>query len=83
MNTTACCFTGHRHLPQEQMPNILTRLHYTALALIEEGFTTFLCGGALGFDMWAAIYIMSQKKIADRDIRLVLALPYPGYNVQR
>ena len=42
--------------------------------LMENGFRYFACGGALGFDTFAATYICSLKQ-QGYDVKLVLMLP--------
>lgn len=44
------------------------------MRLIDNGFKYFACGGALGFDTFAAMYILSLKA-RGYDIKLVLMLP--------
>ena len=42
--------------------------------LINNGYKYFACGGALGFDTFAALYILSLKQ-RNVDVKLVLMLP--------
>ncbi len=72
--TKACCFTGHRELPQE-----LNSLRDEIRFEIEKhylinGVTTFISGGALGFDMLAAEEVVRAKSIYP-EIKLIFALP--------
>lgn len=48
------CFTGHRELPAEYLPEISKHLEDTLVTLIEQGYRYFGAGGALGFDTLAA-----------------------------
>ncbi len=68
------CFTGHRAIPAKERTEIVRRLYSEVARLILEGFDTFICGGAVGFDTEAAQCVLAMK---DRfpHIRLVLALP--------
>ena len=75
MNKTyTCCFTGHRHLPTDQMSKIKKQFDKAVDCLINQGFTYFISGGALGFDQLAAAWILDRKK-QDQHIQLCLALP--------
>ncbi|MDO4540667.1 MAG: SLOG family protein [Syntrophomonadaceae bacterium] len=74
MRERTCCFTGHRKLPKEKIEQIVISLNREVERLIGEGVTTFISGGALGFDQVAASLIVA-KKHAGRDIRVVFALP--------
>ncbi len=76
MENTFCAFSGHRSLPRtavEQLPRLL-RQKIDSLA--EEGYTGFLCGGALGFDTLAAEAVLSSRSRRP-DLTLTLALPCP------
>lgn len=72
-NRTAC-FTGHRELPTENLPEISKRLEDTLLALIEQGYCYFGAGGALGFDTLAAQTVLRLRERYPQ-IRLILVLP--------
>lgn len=70
----ACSFTGHRQVEKNfdhaRFKEVLT-------AFIDEGYTHFLCGMAMGFDMLAAELIIELKK--DRpQIRLIACVPCEG-----
>ena len=68
------CFTGHRELPAEYLPEISKRLEDTLVTLIEQGYCYFGAGGALGFDTLAAQTILSLRGRYPQ-IRLILVLP--------
>lgn len=72
--STTCCFTGHRKLPENRIPDILSRLEEVLERLIQEGVREFCAGGALGFDTLAALRVLEFKKQYP-DVRLVLILP--------
>ena len=72
-NRTAC-FTGHRELPTENLPEISKRLEDTLLTLIEQGYCYFGAGGALGFDTLAAQTVLRLRERYPQ-IRLILVLP--------
>lgn len=71
---STCCFTGHRQLPMDKIEHILRRLNDEIDRLIGEGVTTYLSGGALGFDQMAAALIAAKKEMG-YNIRLMLVLP--------
>ena len=48
IKTRTVCFTGHRSLPAEELPEISRHLEDTLIALIEQGYCYFGAGGALG-----------------------------------
>lgn len=82
-----CCFTGHRpkffswhnDLNDESAKRLLFEMRKEILCAIEDGFDTFMCGGALGVDTWAAQLVLSVKESYPH-IRLVIALPFENYN---
>jgi len=71
---TTCCFTGHRQLPPADVEIIQQRLYRRIARYHAEGIRTFYAGGALGFDMLAAIAVLNSK-IDYPDLSLHLALP--------
>lgn len=78
----ACCFTGHRPhaLPDRGdeagrgMRALICRLDEAVRAALDAGVTTFLVGGALGFDTLAAESVLALSA-ASSCVSLVLALP--------
>ena len=82
MSEVTACFTGHRaqKLPwkfNEKDPRCV-KMKENAKAEIEKaiqrGYTTFLCGMALGFDMICAEIVLELKKKYP-NIRLIGAIP--------
>ena len=70
---TTCMFTGHRDIMSIE-PEHMSRLApeiYKAIAL---GKTTFLCGGARGWDTYTALTVAAIKS-NNPLIKLVLVLP--------
>ena len=67
----AACFTGHRIIGADFSEEMLDRY---LDRLIEVGYNTFICGGALGFDTIVAEKIIRLRKSAPH-IRLHLYLP--------
>ena len=73
-----CCFTGHRILSDAEKEQLRVLLREEMERLIEEGFTTFLSGGALGFDTLAAQEVLRLRAERSEQIALVLVLPCLG-----
>lgn len=69
-----CCFSGHRIIPVGKRARVTEELKKIISELYSGGIDTFLCGGAMGFDMLAAESVLAFKA-KTRDIRLVMALP--------
>ena len=74
MKEKTCCFTGHRELPEEQLPQLRNALFKVIVRLAAQGVTRFACGGALGFDTLAAQMVLVVKE-AFPQIQLLLVLP--------
>ena len=73
-NKPTCCFIGCRKLPKEKLESIIKRLDGEVENLIHQGMTTFISGGAPGFDQIAAALVVAKKELG-RDVRLIFALP--------
>ncbi len=70
----AVCFTGHRTLPRARLQELQDALSAQIDALAQTGMTDFLAGGAVGFDMLAAVCVLNlQYKYPQ--LRLFLILP--------
>lgn len=50
MREKTCCFTGHRHIPPEELEGITARLEETIIDLYGRGIIYYGAGGARGFD---------------------------------
>ena len=74
MKEKTCCFTGHRIIKHQDREKLQNDLNITIGKLIDKGVTTFVCGGALGFDTVASQNIIMFKKYNSL-VRLVLAIP--------
>ena len=74
-----CCITGHRpdklHLSEREVHDALKKEIDRA---VQDGFSTFFTGMAKGTDIIAAEIILEIRNHLS-DIRLVCALPYPGF----
>ena len=78
-NFTACLFTGHRKLPQgAELDNLQKRTKEALRLAYFKGCRLFYVGGAMGFDMLAAVAVLNlQEELPE--IRLILALPHFGH----
>ena len=74
MKSQTCFFTGHRRLPQNEIPQIKKALEQAIISLVHKGVVYFGCGGALGFDTLATLAIISLKNKYPQ-IRLIMVLP--------
>lgn len=72
-----CCFSGHRIIPKEKLPQIEKALEKMIIELISQGVIFFGNGGALGFDQLAAEKVLRLKEKYPH-IGLVMVLPCPG-----
>lgn len=72
-------FTGHRHLNTDV--NLLREeLTHTLRGLYLNGYTTFITGGAVGFDLLSAEVVLElQQEFSD--IQLLCAVPYVGHHL--
>ena len=69
----ACFFTGHRNI--KNTPLLREQISEAIQILADHGVHTFLCGGALGFDMLCADRVLTLKQSYGYDIALALYLP--------
>jgi uncharacterized phage-like protein YoqJ len=76
------CFTGHRPdkcggwNPNNPIAkNIKTKLEEAITQAIQEGYTSFISGGALGVDQWAAEIVLKLKE-QNSNIKLIIARPF-------
>ena len=56
---------------------IVRRTASAVLLLRDQGYNTFLCGMATGFDLWAGLAVLSLKNQLT-DLRLIAVVPYRG-----
>lgn len=79
MRQKTCCFTGHRDLPQKQLPAIRTQTAAVISKLVTEcGVRYFGVGGAIGYDTLAAEVLFELKKIYPH-IKVILVYPFEGF----
>lgn len=77
MKNKSCCFTGHRQILPRDEANLKNELKNQIERMIQLGAEQFYCGGALGFDILAAVCVLEAKKLHP-NISLVMALPCRG-----
>ena len=68
------CFTGHRHIPTNELEVVSAELEKTIRELIRDGYLFFAVGGALGFDTLVAQTVLRLKG-EFHEIKLFLVLP--------
>lgn len=72
-------FTGHRHINtgdsilRDELTHIIRKQYHN-------GYTTFITGGAVGFDLLAAEIVLDLQ-IEYTDIQLFCAIPYAGHHL--
>jgi len=81
MRDRTCCFTGNRVLPVSAVEDIKRSIDDIIEKLVSDGIDTFLCGGALGFDMLAEEAVLSAKK-RHPELKLVLFIPCLGHDAK-
>ena len=69
-----CFFTGHRSISAALIPEITVQTREQIYLHAANGYTNFLCGGAVGFDTIAAVQV-AKVKAGGTPIRLILVLP--------
>ena len=69
-----CCFTGHRKIIGVDVEALSAVFDKVIDRLIKGGVDTFISGGAIGFDIYAALKIIEKKREYPR-LRLHLYLP--------
>ena len=75
-----CCLTGHRVIPPGEENKIMVRTKYILLRLIrEKNVRYFGVGGAIGFDMLAAEYLLDLKARKEHQLKIISVLPWPGW----
>lgn len=75
-----CCFTGHRDLPREKIPEITERTANEIRDLIANNNVRFFgVGGAIGYDTLAARVLFQLKETEFPHIKVILVYPFDGY----
>ena len=74
-----CCFTGHRVIPEKDLPGILKRTEQAVRQLIERGVVFFGVGGAIGYDTEAAKLLFCLRTTDYPQIKVILVYPFEGF----
>ena len=74
-----CCFTGHRAIPEKDLPGILERTERAVRRLIEHGIVFFGVGGAIGYDTEAAKLLFRLSATDYPQIKVILVYPFEGF----
>ena len=74
-----CCFTGHRAIPEKDLPGILRRTEQAVRRLIEQGVVFFGVGGAIGYDTEAAKLLFRLRTTDYPQIKVILVYPFEGF----
>lgn len=77
MEEKACCVTGHREIPSQQLPYVEQRLRQAVQTAIADGYTRFLSGFANGADLMFAA-VVAEAKSQHSELLLEAAIPYAG-----
>lgn len=72
-------FTGHRYINTDDSV-LKDRLSHIVREQYHNGYTTFITGGAVGFDLLAAEIVLELQK-EYTDIQLFCAVPYAGHHL--
>ena len=74
-----CCFTGHQDIPKCDEQKIITRVRYLVQPLTDNGVVYYGVGGAVGFDMIVAEYLLHVRDDLKKNIRVISVLPFPDW----
>ena len=74
-----CCFTGHQDIPRWEEQKVLTRVRYLLRPLLAGGVRYFGVGGAVGFDMIVAEYMLDLRDRDQSRIKIISVLPFPEW----
>ena len=75
-----CCITGHRIIPPGEEQKVMTRTRYILRDLISQKRVRYFgLGGAVGYDMMVAEYLIWLKAHKHHQIKIISVLPWPGW----
>lgn len=69
-----CLFTGHRNIAMDE--SLEEQVKDTVRSAYAAGYRHFISGGAMGFDLLAAVAVINLRARELPDITLTLALPH-------
>ncbi len=78
MRDKTVCFTGHRDIRNEDEEYIRSRIREQLQLLLGKGFSSFVIGGARGFDMLAAEELLEMRQDG-KNLYIISALPFPDW----
>lgn len=79
MKQKTCCFTGHRNLPANLLPEIRRQTVKAIQALITEKHVCYFgVGGAIGYDTLVAEVLFDLKRMYPQ-IKVILVYPFEGF----
>lgn len=76
----AVAFTGHRHINADNIASLREELTHTIRQQYLNGYTTYIIGGAVGFDLLSAEIVLELQQ-EFTDIQLFCAVPYAGHHI--
>lgn len=80
LRARTCCFTGHRVLPEHELPMIRARTERVICSLIQEKEVRFFgVGGAVGYDTLAAEVLFQLRETYYPHIKVILVVPFDGF----
>ena len=74
----SACFTGHRSMTEDELRYAVAAITRLVPNLAAKGIVHYYAGGALGFDLAAAVTILNLKQSLPQ-LSLTLALPCEGH----
>lgn len=76
LHSKTIAFTGHRFIPFERQPMLKNLLKRSIENIYKQGYYTYYCGMAIGFDLLAAELILSMKEQGYPNLKLIAVVPY-------
>ena len=62
LHSKTIAFSGHRFISFERQPKLKSLLKQSIANIYKQGYYTYYCGMAMGFDLLAAELIISMKE---------------------
>lgn len=78
---TCACFTGHRAMTESEKRSAAAEIERAIASLAARGILHYYAGGAVGFDMVAAVTVLNAKQYAPA-LTLTLALPCRNHTLK-
>lgn len=74
----SAAFSGHRTISEAKAEELENKLIETIRNLYNQGYRTFYCGMAIGFDLMVAFCLVYVKQEYGLDIRFIACIPFIG-----